>query len=109
VNDLNNESNNKAVDSLLNFETVKYFCNEEHESNRYYKTLVEYSKVSIKSQNSLSLLNAGQALIIVIGQFIELVLAAYYVTKGTMTVGDFVLVNTYLLQLYEPLEYLGSS
>lgn len=109
VNDLNNESNNKAVDSLLNFETVKYFCNEEHEANRYNKTLVEYSKVSIKSQNSLSFLNSGQALIIVVGQFIELLLAAYYVTKGTMTVGDFVLVNTYLLQLYEPLEYLGSS
>ena len=109
MNDLNNESNNRAVDSLLNYETVKYFCNEEHEANRYSLSLMNYSKASIKSQNSIAFLNAGQAAIIAIGQLTELLLAAYYVTEGTMTVGDFVLVNTYLLQLYEPLDYLGSS
>ena len=102
------EANVKAVDSLLNYETVKYFGNEEHEAKRYDKSLDRYEYASVISANSLSLLNAGQATIIAIGLTVVMVLAGYGVAAGRMTVGDFVLINSYLIQLYMPLNVLGS-
>eukprot|EP01094_Clydonella_sp_ATCC50884_P015562 TRINITY_DN2615_c1_g1_i1.p1 TRINITY_DN2615_c1_g1~~TRINITY_DN2615_c1_g1_i1.p1 ORF type:complete len:631 (-),score=258.59 TRINITY_DN2615_c1_g1_i1:25-1917(-) len=109
MNDLNNEANNKAVDSLLNFETVKYFGNEEHEAQRYDAALLGYMKGALKSQLSLALLNIGQALVIAVGVVGVMLLAAWRVYHGHMSIGDFVLVNTYLLQLYVPLNFLGTS
>jgi ATP-binding cassette subfamily B protein len=101
------EANATAVDSLLNYETVKYFGNEEHEARRFDRSLTEYENAAIKSANSLSLLNAGQGAIIAIGVTLVMLLAAFGVVDGTMTVGDFVLVNAYLIQLYVPLNFLG--
>jgi ABC-type transport system involved in Fe-S cluster assembly fused permease/ATPase subunit len=101
------EANTKAIDSLLNYETVKYFGNEEHEARRFDRALTAYEKAGIKSANSLSLLNAGQAAIIAVGVTLIMILAGIGVTEGRMTVGDFVLVNAYLIQLYMPLNFLG--
>lgn len=109
TNDANNLTTNRAVDSLLNFETVKYFSNEEHESRRYDDALQQYQKASQKSQFTLSLLNFGQSLIIAIGLAGVMTLAAWQATKGKVTIGDFVMINTYLLQLYTPLNWLGTS
>ena len=109
MNDLNNDANNKAVDSLLNFETVKYFSNEEHEANRYGESMSQYCAAAVKSQGSLMLLNGSQALIMAVGISSVMLLAAWEVSKGRMTVGDFVLVNSYLMQLAIPLNFLGTS
>jgi len=100
-------ANTRAIDSLLNFETVKYFGNEEHESDRYDQALVRYQKAAVTSQVTLSLLNIGQGLIIAIGIVIVMLMAADGVVAGTMTLGDFVLINTFLIQLYQPLGFLG--
>jgi len=109
MNDANNLTTNRAVDSLLNFETVKYFSNEKHESERYDQALVSYQSASIKTQLTLSMLNGGQSVIISIGLAAVMILAAWQATKGKLTIGDFVLINTYLLQLYTPLNWLGTS
>lgn len=101
------EANTKAIDSLLNFETVKYFGNEKHEHARFDKALEGYETAAIQSQTSLSILNCGQGLIIAIGLVAVMVLAAQGVGAGTMTIGDFVAVNTFLIQLYLPLNILG--
>lgn len=101
------EANTKAIDSLINFETVKYFGNESHEYARYDRSLAGYEHAAVRSQTSLSLLNIGQGLIIGIGLFGVLALSAHGVTHGSMSIGDFVLVNTYLIQLYLPLNFLG--
>jgi ATP-binding cassette, subfamily B, heavy metal transporter len=101
------EANTKAIDSLLNYETVKYFGNEEHEARRFDRALSAYEKAGIKSANSLSLLNAGQGLIIAVGVTLIMILAGLGVVEGRMTLGDFVLVNAYLIQLYMPLNFLG--
>ena len=101
------EANTKAVDSLLNYETVKYFGNEEHEARRFDRALALYEKAAVLSESSLSLLNIGQGTIISIGVTLVMLLAGYGVAAGTMTVGDFVLVNAYLIQLYLPLNFLG--
>jgi ABC-type transport system involved in Fe-S cluster assembly fused permease/ATPase subunit len=101
------EANTKAIDSLLNFETVKYFGNEKHEHARFDKALEGYESAAISSQTSLSILNCGQGLIIASGLVAVMVLAALGVGKGTMTIGDFVAVNTFLIQLYLPLNLLG--
>jgi ATP-binding cassette, subfamily B, heavy metal transporter len=108
MNKEENEASGKAVDSLLNFETVKYFTNEDLESNRFDAALGRYEKAAISSQNSLALLNLGQGIIISIGLVAVLYLAARNVANGTMSVGDFVLVNTYLIQLYMPLSWFGT-
>ncbi|HMA15683.1 MAG TPA: ABC transporter ATP-binding protein/permease, partial [Kiloniellaceae bacterium] len=108
MNAADTEANTKAVDSLLNFETVKYFGNEEHEARRLDSALQLYERASVKSQTSLSVLNTGQSLIIAVGITLLMVLAAQGVVAGTMTVGDFVLVNAYLLQLAMPLNFLGT-
>jgi ATP-binding cassette subfamily B protein len=101
------EAHTKAIDSLLNYETVKYFANEDHEARRYDRSLAAYERASVMSENTLSLLNAGQGLVIAIGVTCVMLLAGAGVVGGTMTVGDFVLVNAYLIQLYMPLNFLG--
>ena len=107
MNERDNEANTKAIDSLLNYETVKYFGNENHEYRRYDVSLEQYQKEALRSQWSLSLLNVGQGLIIGIGLVGIMWLAAEGVIQKTLTVGDFVLVNTLLLQLFIPLGFLG--
>ncbi|MFM9890252.1 MAG: ABCB family ABC transporter ATP-binding protein/permease [Rickettsiales bacterium] len=107
MNTTNSEANTKSVDSLLNYETVKYFGNEAHEAKRYEEALANYERASVRSKVTLSLLNLGQAAIISIGLAVVMVMAGRGVVNHTMTVGDFVLVNTYLIQLYIPLNFLG--
>ncbi|WP_114087551.1 ABC transporter ATP-binding protein/permease [Thalassospira profundimaris] len=107
MNQRDDEANTKAIDSLINYETVKYFSNEAHESARYDRALRGYEAAAVKSQESLSKLNIGQGAIIAVGLVLNMLLAANGVKNGNMTVGDFVLVNTYLLQLYMPLNFLG--
>ena len=101
------EANTKAIDSLLNYETVKYFGNEDHEARRYDSSLAGYERAAVKSHTTLSLLNIGQGAIISAGLVAIMLLAAREVAAGTMTLGDFVLVNTFLVQLYMPLNFLG--
>ena len=107
MNDQDTDANTKAVDSLLNYETVKYFSNEAHEARRFDKALMAYEKAAVKSQVTLSLLNAGQSAIMAAGLAGVMYIAGKGVADGTMTVGDFVLVNTFLIQLYIPLNMLG--
>ena len=107
MNTRNTEANTKAVDSLLNYETVKYFANEAHEALRYDRALHAYERAAVRSETTLAVLNVGQGAIIAAGLIGVMVLAARGVAAGTMTVGDFVLVNAYLLQLYTPLNFLG--
>jgi len=107
MNERDSEANTKAVDSLLNYETVKYFANEEHEAQRFDRSLAAYERAAVKSGTTLAALNIGQGAIIAIGLVGVMVLAGYGVAAGRMTVGDFVLVNTYLIQLYTPLGFLG--
>jgi ATP-binding cassette subfamily B protein len=107
MNERDSEANTKAIDSLLNFETVKYFANEEHEAQRFDEALKAYETASVKSQTTLSMLNIGQGAIIAVGLVTVMLLAGAGVVRGTMTVGDFVLVNSYLVQLYTPLNVLG--
>ncbi len=105
--DAETEANTKAVDSLLNYETVKYFGNEAHEARRFDKSLERYEKAAVISGNTLSFLNWGQGTLIAAGLTAVMLMAAYGVAGGRMTVGDFVLVNAYLIQLYLPLNFLG--
>lgn len=107
MNERDTEANTKAIDSLLNYETVKYFVNEEHEYHRYDVSLAQYEVEALKSQSSLSLLNIGQGLIIGLGLVSIMWFAGEGVVDKTLTVGDFVLVNTMLLQLFIPLGFLG--
>jgi ATP-binding cassette subfamily B protein len=107
MNETDNEAQTKAIDSLLNFETVKYFGNEAHESRRFDESLARYEIASVKSQVSLNTLNIGQATIISIALGVMMLMAANGVAHHHMTVGKFVLVNTYLMQLYIPLNMLG--
>ncbi len=107
MNDRDTEANTKAIDSLLNYETVKYFGNEGHESRRYDVALQAYERAAIRSKVSLAMLNIGQAGIIGGGLVAIMTMAGAGVVAGTMTVGDFVLVNAYLIQLYLPLNFLG--
>lgn len=108
MNDSDTEANTKAVDSLLNYETVKYFNNEGHEASRYDQAMVQYAEASEKSQMSLSFLNAGQAAIITAGLVGVMSLAAYQIFIGQMTIGGLVVVNGFLTQLYVPLNLLGT-
>jgi ATP-binding cassette subfamily B protein len=107
MNEMDSEANTKAIDSLLNYETVKYFGNEEHEARRFDSSMQRYERAAVKSTTSLSLLNIGQGAIIAVGLTAIMVMAGRGVVKGTMTIGDFVLVNSYLVQLYMPLNFLG--
>jgi ATP-binding cassette, subfamily B, heavy metal transporter len=107
MNDADTEANAKAIDSLLNYETVKYFGNEEHEARRFDVGRRRYEQAAIRSSRTLSMLNVGQGAIISAGLIAVMVMAGYGVRGGTMTVGDFVAVNAFLIQLYMPLNMLG--
>jgi len=107
MNAKESKANTSAIDSLINFETVKYFGNEEHEFRRFDKSLAEYESAAVQSQSSLSLLNVLQVLVICTGLVLILVRAGQGVVDGSMTIGDFVLVNTYMIQIYVPLGFLG--
>ncbi len=107
MNETDSEANTKAIESLLNYETVKYFGNEEHEARRYDASLTRYERAAVRSQVSLSILNIGQAAIISVGLTLVMWMAANGIADGRYTLGDFVLVNTYLLQLYTPLSFFG--
>ncbi len=107
MNETDQEANTKAVDSLLNYETVKYFNNEAHEAKRFDAALRAYERAAVKSQVTLNMLNLGQAGIIALGLTAVMLLAAYGAAAGTMTVGQFVMANTFLIQLYVPLNFLG--
>ncbi|RAI56929.1 ABCB family ABC transporter ATP-binding protein/permease [Roseicella frigidaeris] len=107
MNQTDQEANTKAIDSLLNYETVKYFGNEPHEARRYDESLTRYERAYVRSETTLNMLNGGQAAIIALGLTAVMLLAARGVLAGGMTVGDFVLVNTYLIQLFMPLNILG--
>jgi len=100
-------SSSRAIDSLLNYETVKYFNNETYEANRYDCALADWEDAKRKNRLSLFALNAGQALIISVAMTMMLALAAYHVAANTMTIGDFVLVNAFMMQLFIPLNFLG--
>ena len=107
MNDMDSKANTKAIDSLLNYETVKYFGNEDYEARRYDENLKSWETAAVKNQTSLAALNAGQSAIIAVGVTLLMLLAGEGVVKGTMTLGDLVLVNAYMLQLYMPLHFLG--
>ena len=107
MNDTDNDASTKALDSLLNFETVKYFGNEAHEAVRYDASLARYERAAVRVQVSLNVLNVGQAAIVAVGLTGIMLMAAQGVRDGSMTVGKFVLINTYLMQLYQPLNFLG--
>lgn len=107
MNQADSKANNAAIDSLLNYETVKYFGNEQFEHQRYDEHLQAWEKTSVKSILSLALLNVGQGLIIAIGITSLLLLAANQVADGKITLGDFVMINAFMLQLYVPLNFLG--
>jgi len=107
MNEMDSKANTRAIDSLINYETVKYFGNEGFEANRYDETLQAWEKAAIRNQTSLSLLNVGQGFIIAGGVTGLMLMAGYGVQHGTMTLGDLVLVNAFLIQLYMPLHFLG--
>ncbi len=107
MNELDSKANSRAIDSLLNYETVKYFGNEQYEARRYDHNMEHWETAAVRNQTSLAFLNAGQSVIIAIGITALMWLAADEVVKGTMTLGDLVLVNVFMLQLYMPLHFLG--
>jgi ATP-binding cassette subfamily B protein len=107
MNQTDEEANTKAVDSLLNYETVKYFGNEAHESRRYDDSMTRYESAYVKSETTLNMLNAGQATIMAVGLTITMLLAGRGIADGSMSIGDLVMVNTYLIQIYQPLNILG--
>ena len=107
MNDLDSKANTRAIDSLINYETVKYFGNEDYEAQRYDHGLKSYETAAVRSQTSLSLLNTGQSIIIAVAVSLILWRATQGVIDGTMTLGDLVLVNSFMIQLYIPLNFLG--
>ena len=107
MNDSDTEANVKAVDSLLNYETVKYFVAEEREARRYDRSMERYETASVQAYVSLAVLNAGQAAIFTVGLAAVMVMCAYGIKQGTNTVGDFVMINAMMIQLYQPLNFMG--
>jgi ATP-binding cassette subfamily B protein len=107
MNDSDTEANTKAIDSLLNYETVKYFGAEAREAQRYDKSVERYEEASIRTYTSLAVLNTGQAVIFTLGLTATMLMCAIGVRNGTNTVGDFVLVNAMMIQLYQPLNFMG--
>ncbi|HQT34242.1 MAG: ABCB family ABC transporter ATP-binding protein/permease [Thiobacillus sp.] len=107
ANALDSEAYGRAIDSLLNYETVKYFGNDKYEARRYDNSLIEWENMALKSQRSLGMLNIAQAGVIAIGVTLMVLLAADGVVKGTLTLGDLVMVNAFLLQMFQPLSFLG--
>ncbi len=107
MNDSDTDANVKAIDSLLNYETVKYFVAEEREAERYDRAMARYEKASVQAYVSLAVLNAGQAVIFTLGLAGVMVLCAMGIRAGTNTVGDFVMINAMMIQLYQPLNFMG--
>lgn len=107
MNDLDSKANSRAIDSLLNYETVKYFGNEQYEARRYDENMQRWEVAAVRNTTSLAYLNAGQSLIVAIGITALMLLAADEVVRGKMTLGDLVLVNVFMIQLYMPLHFLG--
>ena len=107
MNNADEQAATRAVDSLLNYETVKYFNAEAIETNRYDEAMMRYEQMAVRSRTSLSVVNIGQGAIIAIGLMLMMSMAGLHIQQGHLTVGDFVAVNTYLLQLYMPLNFLG--
>src|ERR1700675_4077587 len=107
MNESDTEANTKAIDSLLNYETVKYFSAEEREATRYDRSMERYERASVKTYTSLAVLNTGQAIIFTAGLTATMVMCAIGVRNGTNTVGDFVMVNAMMIQLYQPLNFMG--
>ncbi len=107
MNDMDSKANTRAIDSLLNYETVKYFGNESWEAQRYDEHLQKWETAAVRNQTSLAALNAGQSAIIALGITLLMLLASDGVVKGSMSLGDLVLVNAFMLQLYMPLHFLG--
>jgi ATP-binding cassette subfamily B protein len=107
MNDSDTEANTKAIDSLLNYETVKYFGAEEREASRYDRSMARYEQASVKAYTSLAVLNAGQAVIFTAGLTATMAMCALGVRSGHNTIGDFVMVNAMMIQLYQPLNFMG--
>jgi ATP-binding cassette, subfamily B, heavy metal transporter len=107
MNESDSDANAKAIDSLLNYETVKYFSAEEREAKRYDRSMARYEDASVQAYVSLAVLNAGQAVIFTMGLAAAMVLCAYGIERGTNTVGDFVMINAMMIQLYTPLNFMG--
>jgi ATP-binding cassette subfamily B protein len=107
MNDSDTEANTKAIDSLLNYETVKYFGAEEREAARYDRSMERYERASVKTYTSLAVLNIGQNVIFTIGLTATMLMCAIGVRNGTNTVGDFVMINAMMIQLYQPLNFMG--
>jgi ATP-binding cassette subfamily B protein len=107
MNDSDTEANTKAIDSLLNYETVKYFSAEQREATRYDRSMERYERASVKTYTSLALLNTGQAIIFTAGLTATMLMCAIGVRGGKNTVGDFVMVNAMMIQLYQPLNFMG--
>jgi ATP-binding cassette subfamily B protein len=109
MNQADTDASTKAIDSLLNFETVKYFGNEDHEADRYARSMEVYERAATKTWVSLAVLNAGQAAIFSVGLTVCMAMSAYAVSRGQATVGDLVMINALMIQLYMPLNFIGSS
>src|SRR5580765_2320407 len=107
MNESDTDANVKAIDSLLNYETVKYFSAEEREAGRYDRAMARYEDASVRAYTSLAVLNAGQAVIFTIGLAAVMVMCAFEIKSGSKTVGDFVLINAMMIQLYQPLNFMG--
>jgi ATP-binding cassette, subfamily B, heavy metal transporter len=107
MNDSDTDANVKAIDSLLNYETVKYFGAEEREARRYDRAMARYEEASVQAYVSLAVLNAGQAVIFTIGLASVMVMCAYGIKDGSKTIGDFVMINAMMIQLYQPLNFMG--
>ena len=107
MNESDTDANVKAIDSLLNYETVKYFSAEQREAERYDKSMARYEEASVRAYTSLAVLNAGQAVIFTVGLAAAMVMCAFEIKAGTKTIGDFVLINAMMIQLYQPLNFMG--
>ena len=107
MNDSDSDANTKAIDSLLNYETVKYFSAEERETRRYDRSMARYEDASVQAYTSLAVLNSGQAVIFTLGLAATMVMCVYGIKAGTKTVGDFVMINAMMIQLYQPLNFMG--
>jgi ATP-binding cassette, subfamily B, heavy metal transporter len=107
MNDSDTDANIKAIDSLLNYETVKYFSAEQREAARYDRAMARYEDASVRAYTSLAVLNAGQAVIFTFGLAASMVMCAFEIKAGTKTIGDFVLINAMMIQLYQPLNFMG--
>jgi len=107
MNESDTDANTKAIDSLLNYETVKYFSAEQHETRRYDRSMTRYEDASVQAYTSLAVLNAGQAVIFTIGLTVAMGMCAFAVMNGRQTIGDFVLINAMMIQLYQPLNFMG--